>query len=87
MALTPAQRSLRARIGAHAMHSKYNAASTTARARETFLMGFEYRVDPERLLQPEERHLRAQHALKAHMSKLSLAAARARTRRREEQTP
>lgn len=80
-ALTPRERSLRARIGAHALHSTHDPTDTTANARAAFLARFEHEVDPERLLPEEERKRRAEHARKAHMARLALASIRARRSR------
>lgn len=84
MSLTAAERSLRAKIGAHSLHAAYDGVELTERARATFRTGFEHQVDPDGLLSPDERQRRAQHARRAHMARLSLAASRARTRRRLE---
>lgn len=77
-ALTPAQRSLRARLAAHTLHSTRDPLEHTAPARKAFLDRFLEQVDPEGLLAPEERRRRAQSALKAHMTRLALASSRAR---------
>ncbi len=81
--LTPRERSLRARIGAHALHSTHDPTDTTANARAAFLARFEEEVDPERLLSEAERQRRAEHARKAHMTRLALASVRARRETRE----
>lgn len=81
MALSPSERSLRARLGAHTMHSQRDPKETTAAAREAFLARFERQVDPNSELPEPERRRRAQHALKAHMAALSLKSARARASR------
>jgi hypothetical protein len=75
--LTPAERSLRARIAAHALHAK--GGTSTAAGTAAFLGGFDRQVDPDGILPPDERARRAAHARKAHMSALSLKASRART--------
>jgi hypothetical protein len=77
MALSPAQRTLRARIAAESMHAQ--GKTNTTKARKGFMARFEREVDPERTLSPQERAKRADHALKAHMAKLALASARARS--------
>ena len=77
--LTPAQRSLRARAAAHALHAQ-GGTSTTA-ARTAWLQRFEDEVDPERILSPVERAKRAEHARKAYMASLALKASRTRSRR------
>jgi hypothetical protein len=78
VALTPEQRTLRARIAAHAMHAKHPIEETSSAGREAFLARFEREVDPLGQLNPADRARRAQHALQAHMSRLALAASKAR---------
>ena len=70
MALTPQQRSLRASLAAHSLHAQ--GKTNTAPARRAFILRFEDEVDPDRTLTPEERAKRANHAMKAHMKRLSL---------------
>lgn len=76
--LTPAERSLRARLAAHAMHARHDSRVTTAVARKTFLERFEREVDPDGVLAPEERARRAKHAHRAFMASLALKSAKAR---------
>lgn len=76
--LSPAERRLRARIGALALHAQ--GKTNTYAARAAFLAKFEAEVDPGGILPPEERARRAQLALRAHMAKLALVAARKRRR-------
>jgi hypothetical protein len=76
--MSPAERSLRARLAAHAMHAQYDARETTAKARAAFLARFEREVDPDGVLSPEERRRRAESARRAYFARLSLAAARAK---------
>jgi hypothetical protein len=76
--LSPAERSLRARLAAHSMHARHDARETTAKARATFLARFEREVDPDGTLPPQERARRAEHARSAYFARLSLASARAR---------
>ena len=78
MPLSPNERSLRARIGAHAQHAKHDARETTSKARQAFASRFEQQVDPDNTLDPAERAKRADHALKAHMTGLALRSAQAR---------
>ena len=85
--MTPAERSLRARLAAHAMHAKHDSRETTRAAREAFMATFERQADPEGVLAPEERRRRAEHLRKAHYARLALAAATARRRRREAREP
>ncbi|MDV3134995.1 hypothetical protein [Mycobacterium sp. 29Ha] len=77
--LTPAQKSMRGRAGAHASwaHTEDRAARTAA-ARRQALRRFEEQVDPDGVLAPAERAVRVEHARKAHMIKLAMASARAR---------
>lgn len=80
-ALTPEARSLRARIGAHSLHSKYDSRELTAKGRAAFLARFLDEVDPKRSLPEAERLRRAEHAKSAYMTRLALASARARRKR------
>jgi hypothetical protein len=75
---TPSERSLAGRIGAHALHAKYDTRELTERGRAKFLSRFDDEVDPDRKLNPAERARRAEHARKAYFTKLALASARAR---------
>jgi hypothetical protein len=77
--ITPAEqaaRALRGRIGAHAQHAQ--GKTNTEPARAAFMARFEDEVDPDRVLSPEERARRAEHARKAYFARLALASARAR---------
>lgn len=71
---------LRARVGAHALHSQ--GKTNTAPARKAFNDRFENEVDPDRVLDPTERARRAEHARKAYFTRLALKSARARRARR-----
>ena len=81
--LSPAERSLRARLAAYAMHARHDARRTSANGRAAFLARFEREVDPDGRLDPEERHRRAEQARRAYFARLSLAAAKARRVKRE----
>jgi len=81
MTMTPSERSLRARIGAHTLHATHDSKQLTAPGRKAFLDRFETQVDPERVLSPEERAERAHHALQAHMARLALRSAQARRKK------
>lgn len=71
--MTPAERSLRARIAAHTRWAGCDdRRAATAPATRAFLDRFEKQVDPDRVLDPQERAKRAQNARKAHMAALSL---------------
>lgn len=80
--LTPAQRSLNARLAAHARWSKSDPVSGTAAARKAFADRFDREVDPDGVLTPAERARRAQSARKAHFTRLALASSRARAARK-----
>ena len=75
-------RSLRARIGAYRLHSKYDSRELTAAARRAFMTRFEEQVDPQRTLPSEERARRATMARKAHFTRLAYLSAKARRQRR-----
>ena len=47
-----AELTLLGRIGAHAMHAKYDSRETTRAARAAFSARFEHAVDPDRVLGP-----------------------------------
>lgn len=79
--LTAEQRVLRARLAAHAMHARHSGREVTAAARAAFLARFEQEVDPDGRLSPEERQRRAEHARRAHFTRLALASSRARSAR------
>jgi len=78
VALDPAEMVLRGRIGAHVTHSRHDARTLTAPAREAFLTRFELSVDPDGTLPPEERARRAEQAKKAHFARLARLSAEAR---------
>lgn len=74
--LTPAQRSLRARLGAHALHAA--GGTNTAPAREKFNERFLDEVDPDRVLSEDERDRRAEHARRRYFTELAYRSSRAR---------
>ncbi len=78
--MTPAERSLRARMAAYSLHAQRDARETTSAARAAFLGRFEQQVDPGGQLLPEERARRAHAARKAYFTKLALASSKARRR-------
>jgi hypothetical protein len=76
-------RVLRARIAAHVLHAQISdEVEHTAPARAAFLSRFEREVDPDGVLDPEERTRRAEHAKKAYFLKLALASRKARAKKR-----
>jgi hypothetical protein len=80
--LNPAERSARARMGAHALHAKYDSKETSAAARAAFMSRFEREVDPDGRLPVAERQRRAAHAKKAYFVGLAMRSAKARRARR-----
>ena len=81
--MTPAERSMRARIAAYSLHAQRDARETTAPARAAFLARFEHMVDPDGVLPEPERTRRATAARKAHFARLALRSAQARRSRAE----
>ncbi|MDQ3691866.1 MAG: hypothetical protein M3406_17900 [Chloroflexota bacterium] len=79
--LTPAERSQRSRIGAYALHARYDARVTTAAARQAFDRRFLDLVDPGRRLSERERTRRAKAARKAYFTRLAYLSARRRSGR------
>jgi hypothetical protein len=81
------ERVLRARMAAHLLHAQISdEAAHTAPARAAFLSRFEREVDPDGILDPQERARRAEHAKKAYFIKLALASRKARAARRRANT-
>lgn len=76
--MTPAQRSLRARIAAHSKWAQQDRVAGTSAARRAFNDRFERLVDPDQALDEAERRRRADSARKAHFAQLALASASAR---------
>src|SRR5947207_3276849 len=73
-----ADRSMRARIAAHVLHSEVDGREHTQPARDAWLAKFEREVDPDGVLAPDERARRAAHRMKAHMLRLGLRSAQVR---------
>lgn len=81
--MTPAQRSLRARIAAHtSWANEEDRSRRTAAARTAAADRFAREVDPDGVLPPEERARRAESARKAHFCRMAKASAAARRRQR-----
>jgi hypothetical protein len=72
---------IRGRLGALALHSRYDSRQITAPARAAFLSRFEREVDPDGVLDPAERARRAEHAKRLYFTRLALKSAKARARR------
>lgn len=85
--LTPAERTMRAKIAANARWAKATQSEREAQgktARAGFDARFEDEVDPNRTLPPEERARRAANAKRAHMQRLALKSAKARRLRKRQ---
>jgi hypothetical protein len=83
-AKTPEERALAARIAsAEKWGRTADRTAATAPARAGLRAKFEREVDPHGDLDPAERARRADHLMRAHMLRMSLAAKRARRRARE----
>ena len=78
--MTPAERTLRGRIGAYSLHAQ--GGTNTAPARRAFLSKFEKEVDPDGVLAEPERQRRARLARKAHFARLGLKSAKKRRKDR-----
>lgn len=80
--MTPEQRKLRARAGAHALHAKHDSKRITEKARAARERArYERLADPDGLLGPEERRRRAEHLRKADEAKRALRASLVESRR------
>lgn len=82
MSLTPAERSMRAKLAAHKRWAKEaDPRAATHAARKAMASKFEREVDPDGTMDPAERFRRAEHLRKAHFTALSLASAQARRKK------
>jgi hypothetical protein len=82
--LTPAERSLRSRLAAHESWARTpDPTARTANARQAFRDRFENQVDPQGILDPDERVRRAESARKAYYTRLALKSATSRRRASE----
>lgn len=87
MALTPEQRSMRARIAANARWAREDSRAhggAMARARAAFEARFVDEVDPDRQLSEDDRTRRVRNARAAYYSRLQLASSRARSQHNQE---
>lgn len=80
MSLSPSERTLRARLAAHTLHSRVDSSAHTEPGRKAFLARFEREVDPEGKLPEAERARRAEQARRAYFTRLALKSAQARRR-------
>lgn len=78
MALTPSERTLRARLAAHTLHGRVDSTKHTEPARAAFLSRFEHEADPDGVLPELERKRRAAQLKKAYFTRLALKSAQAR---------
>jgi hypothetical protein len=82
MPLTREQRTLRARVAAHARWSKEDPAANAARGQAGLLARFGREVrEAEPGLSEAEYERRAASAYRAHMGRLALASSKARARK------
>ena len=77
--LTPAERTLRARLAAHALHAQVDSRTHSQPARDAFMARFEQQVDPNRELDNAERRRRAESAKRAYFTRLAYLSSRARS--------
>jgi hypothetical protein len=84
-ALTPTQRSQRARIAALTRWSREDPAANAARGQAGLMARFVDQVDPDRALPEAERQRRAEAARRAHMAQLAFRSAKARSTRPDDQ--
>jgi hypothetical protein len=83
MSLTPAERSLRAKLAAHTLHKNVDSRVHTEAARAAFSARFGKEVDPTGLLDPKERARRAEQAKRAYFANLAFRSSKARRLRAE----
>ena len=82
--LSPEERRLQASLAVHESWARTQDRSERTRpAREALLRRFEREVDPDGVLDPEERQRRAEHARSAHYSRMALKRAKAQRLRAE----
>ena len=81
LSLTPAQRTLRARVAAYARAAKYGP-EVTRPAFAGRMAKLAAEVDPEGMLPDIERQRRAYALMRSQMSALSLKASRARSKQK-----
>jgi hypothetical protein len=83
MSLSPAERSLRARVAANTRWSREDPTPTGERLRDAFDRRFVREVDPDLTLPEAERERRVKAARRAYFARLALKSAAARRRRQE----
>lgn len=84
--MTPEERtakSLGGRIGGHLRWANVtDRAAAMEPAKKAFLDRFEREADPDRVMDPVERGIKAEHLKKAYFARLSLRSAQVRAARR-----
>ena len=80
--LSPAERTLRAKVAAHQKHAHCDPQESTREARAAFASRWEREADPEGILDPAERARRAEHLKKSYFAGLALKSSRARALRK-----
>jgi hypothetical protein len=81
--LTPSERAMRGRIGAHiSWANTSDRAARTRPARDALAAKFEQQVDPDGVLPRAELERRVASARSAHFTRLAYASARARRSKR-----
>jgi len=68
------------RAAAHSLHAQHDSRELTSAARQKFMSRFEREVDPDGLLEPQERARRAAHAKAAYFGRLGVLSGKARRR-------
>ena len=79
--MTPAERTLRGRIGAYSLHAQ--GGTNTGPARLAFMARFEREVDPGGVLPESERQKRAECARRAYFARLGLKSVKKRQTKRK----
>ncbi len=81
--MSPAEQSLRARMAAYRLHSRYDSRELTRPARAAFNDRFVREVDPDGVLPEAERERRAEYTRKAYYMELAAKSVRARQGKRQ----
>ena len=76
--MTPEERAQISRMGAHALHSRYDSRAMSQPARDAFMGRFEDEVDPDRVLPEAERRRRVEHAKRLYFTRLAFKSAKVR---------
>jgi hypothetical protein len=80
--VSPAERRLRGRAGAYAMHARNDVRETSRAGRDAAWQRLLDQVDPEMILPEAERQRRAEAARRSWMSSIALRSVQARAARR-----